>query len=396
MKDVARRGDDRGVLGVAIVGFGWMGQVHARSYARLWQHYPDAPLRPLLVAVADPEESRHETARSSYSIGEAATEWQDVVARDDVDVVSVCGPNFLHRDVAVAAAQAGKHLWVEKPAGRHLADTMEIADAVRSAGVQAAVGFNYRNAPAVELAREIVGSGRIGEIETAWVRLFSDYAAHPDGALSWRFDRAYAGNGVLGDLASHGLDLARYVVGQQTGEVVDVVADQATFIPQRPEAVGAVSHFATAPGGKLGPVGNEDHVSALLRFDSGARGVVECSRVAVGEQCAYGFEVRGTQGAVAWDFRRMGELRVCADQGYQDVAWQVRHVGPGNGELAAFQPGPGVPMGFDDLKVIEAERLVRSIAEGKPVGATIDDALWAARLVEAMGRSFEERRWVKP
>ena len=120
---------------------------------------------------------------------------------------------------------------------------------LRSAGVQAAVGFNYRNAPAVELAREIVGSGRIGEIETASVRLFSDYAAHPDGALSWRFDRTHAGNGVLGDLASHGLDLARYVVGQQTGEVVDVVADQATFIPQRPEASRArSSHFATAAG----------------------------------------------------------------------------------------------------------------------------------------------------
>lgn len=396
MTEAVHAGGRGGELRVGVVGFGWMGQVHARAYARLLQHYPDAPLRPRLVAVADIEQPRQETAKSSFGFAEAVSDYRELIARDDVDVVSVCGPNFVHRDVAVAAARAGKHIWVEKPAGRHLADTTEIAEAVLAAGVQSAVGFNYRNAPAVELAREIVATGRVGEVETTSVRLLSDYAAHPDGALSWRFDPAYAGTGVLGDLASHGLDLARYVVGQQAGEVVDLVADQATFITQRPEPVGAVSHFATAAGGKLGPVGNEDHITALLRFASGARGVIEASRVAVGEQCAYGFEVRGDRGAVAWDFRRMGELRVCVDQGYQNAAWQVRYVAPGMGELAAFQPGAGVAMGYDDLKVVEAERLVRSIAGGEPVGATIADAVWTARLVEAMVTSIADGRWVKP
>jgi predicted dehydrogenase len=165
-------------------------------------------------------------------------------------------------------------------------------------------------------------------------------------------------------------------------------------VAERPEPTGTVSHFSTAAGGRMGPVGNEDQASALLRFESGARGYLESSRVAVGEQCTYGIEVRGTRGAVGWDFRRMQELQVCVGQDYQNAAWQKRYVSPGMGELAAFQPGAGVTMGYDDLKVIEAERLVRSIAHGKPVGATIDDAVEAARLIEAIVRSASERRWV--
>ncbi len=381
-------------LGVGVVGFGWMGQVHSRAFSRLLHHYPATQLEPRLMVAADTDPGRREVALRSYGFSSAVSDWVELVARDDVDLVSVCGPNFVHRDIAVAAAQGGKHVWVEKPAGRHLADTTDIAQAVHGNGVCCAVGFNYRNVPAVELARDIVRSGQLGRVETLAVRLLSDYAAHPDGALSWRFDPEYAGTGVLGDLASHGLDLLRYVAGEQTGEVSELVADQATYIAQRPRPSSTVSHFATAAGGQLGPVGNEDQVSVLLRLQSGAHGHLESSRIAVGEQCTYGIEVRGERGALAWDFRRMGELRVCLGDGYQDLAWQVRYVSAGAGELAAFQPGAGVAMSYDDLKVIEAERLVRSITAGVPVGATIDDAVVAARLVEAIVSSCRERRWV--
>jgi predicted dehydrogenase len=389
----ARR-DEPGALGVAVAGFGWMGQVHARAHTRLLQHYPDAPLRPRLVAVADPEPSRQEHAVAAFGFEAAVADYRDLLARDDVEVVSVCGPNFVHREISVAAAEAGKHVWVEKPAGRDLADTQAIAEAVHAAGVQSAVGFNYRNAPAVEAARDLIAAGEIGDVETVSVRLLADYAAHPDGALSWRFDPVFAGTGVLGDLASHGLDLARHMCGQKVGEIRELVADEATFIAERPKPAGAVSHFSRAEGGRMGPVGNEDHVSALLRFESGARGHLESSRVAVGEQCTYAIEVRGARGAIAWDFRRMQELQVCAGQDYQNAAWQTVYVAPGMGDLAAFQPAAGVTMGYDDLKVIEAERLVRSIAHGKPVGATIDDAVEAARLIEAIVLSAAERRWV--
>ena len=381
-------------LRYAVIGFGWMGQVHARALSRLPQHFPDSPLRPCFVAVADPDEVRRDQARTSYWFEHTYADWHELLERDDIDLVSVCGPNFVHREIGSAVAESGRHLWIEKPAGRGLADTSAIAQAVRKAGVVSTVGFNYRHVPAVELARSLVEEGRLGDLQAVNVSLLADYSAHPDGALSWRFDPEYAGTGVLGDLASHGFDLATYVGGRRTGRITELVSDQATFIPERPQVSGAVSHFSRGGEGPRGSVGNEDQASALLRFESGAHGYLETSRVAVGEQCSYGIEVRGTRGALRWDFRRMGELQVCVDQDYQDAGWQTHYVKPGDGELGSFQPGAGVAMGYDDLKVIEARLLVESIATGTPVGATIEDAVTTARVIEAMVESFEERRWV--
>jgi predicted dehydrogenase len=378
-------------LRVGIVGFGWMGQVHARAYARLRQHHPAATLAPVLVAVADnAADTRLANAVAAYGFSAVHTDWPELVARDDLDLVSVTGPNFLHRDVAVAAAKAGKHVWVEKPAGRNADETRQIRDAVRAGGVQSAAGFNYRNVPAVERARQLIGDGRLGAVEHVTIRLLSDYAAHPDAGLTWRFLNEWAGSGVLGDLVSHGIDLGRHLAG----EITELVSDRATFIGSRPLVGAAVDRSTRVTGGARGVVENEDYVSVLLRFGSGARGVLESSRVAVGEQCTYGVEVHGERGALAWDFRRMGELRVALEQDFTDAAYATLYCRPGDGELGAFQPASGIAMGFDDLKVVELHRLVTSIATGQPVGATIDDAVRAAELVEAIADSADRRAWV--
>ncbi len=256
--------------------------------------------------------------------------------------------------------------------------------------MQSAAGFNYRNAPAVEAAKALIADGRLGTIEHVTLRLLSDYAADPAGALTWRYENAWAGSGVLGDLVSHAVDLGRYVVG----ELAEVVCDTATFIPQRRRPGAATTGHGASGTGELGTVENEDYVNALLRFANGARGLLESSRVAVGEQNTYGFEVHGDRGALAWDFRRMGELQVAIDQDFADAAWSTRYVTPATGEFRAFQPGAGIAMSYDDLKVIEARRLVESIATGTPHGATIDDAVRAARLVDALAESAAGRRWV--
>lgn len=377
-------------LRVGIVGFGWMGQVHARALSRLLQHYPDAPRRPRLIAVADnAPDDRTRRAADAYGFEHLLSDWRELVTHDEVDLVCVTGPNFIHRDVAVAAAEAGKHLWVEKPAGRNAVETAEIAAAVEAAGVQAATGFNYRNVPAVDRAREIVASGRIGAVEHTIVRFLADYSADPDAALSWRFQNEFAGSGVLGDLVSHAADLVQHVVAP----IAELVVDRATFIPQRRAAVAGAMHYEKGAG-ELGDVENEDYVNALFRLGDGSRGILESSRTAVGEQNTYGFEVHGTKGAVAWDFRRMNELKVSAGQDYLNSFYTTEYAGPGDGELSVFQPGTNNPIGFDDLKVVEARRLVESIATGKPVGATIHDALAAARVVDAMIISSDERKWV--
>ncbi|MGI8678005.1 MAG: Gfo/Idh/MocA family protein [Jatrophihabitans sp.] len=367
-----------------------MGQVHARSYARVRHHYPALALAPRPVLVADAEADRRADAVDRYGFETAAARWQDVLRDDRVHAVSVTAPNFLHREIGTAVAEAGKHLWIEKPVGLSAMDARAVAEAGIANGVQSTVGFNYRNAPAVQHARNLVTAGAIGRVTNARFRLFADYAAHPQGALSWRFDHARGGPGVIGDLVSHGIDLARYLLG----EVDTLVADTAIFIAERPRPTGAGSHFAVATGGILGPVENEDYLNCLLRFASGARGSIESSRVSVSDQCNYGFEIHGTAGALSWDFRRMGELAVSTGGEYLDQTVSTVFVGPGDGELAAFQPAAGIAMSYDDLKVIEAAAFLESIAVGEPRGATLSDAVGSAAILDAMVESAQTRRWI--
>ncbi|MFD8097138.1 Gfo/Idh/MocA family protein [Streptomyces malaysiensis] len=379
-------------LGVAVVGFGWMGRVHTQAYIRLPHHFPRLSVRPELVAVADEVPGRAEEAAERYGFATAGRDWREVAADPRVQAVSIAAPNFLHREIGVAMARAGKHIWIEKPVGLTADDARAVAGAVAEAGVQGAVGFNYRNAPAVQTARAMIAAGEIGTVTHARIRLFSDYAAHPEGALTWRYERARGGSGVLGDLASHGVDLARFLLG----EIDTLTADTAVFVPERARPTGATAGHTRATGGELGPVENEDYVSCLLRFASGARGVLEACRVSVGEQNTYGFEIHGTKGAVFWDFRRMGELGVSRGSAYQDQPVSTVYIGPGHGEYAAFQPGSANSMGYDDLKVIEAYHFMRSIAEGTAHGATLDDAVHSASVLDAMTRSADLGTWVSP
>ncbi|MCL7425853.1 Gfo/Idh/MocA family protein [Streptomyces sp. YS415] len=376
-------------LGVAVIGFGWMGRVHTQAYARVRHHYPHLPLRPELVTVAEEVPGRAEEAAAQFGFASTTRHWREVAADPRVRAVSITAPNFLHREIGVAMAGAGKHIWIEKPVGLTAADARAVADAVAQAGVCGTVGFNYRNAPAVEKARDLIAAGEIGTVTHARVRLFSDYAAHPESALTWRYERERGGSGVLGDLASHGVDLARYLLG----ELTSLTADTAVFVPERARPTGATAGHTRVRGGALGPVENEDYVNCLLRFASGARGVLEASRVAVGEQNTYGFEVHGTRGALLWDFRRMNELGVSRGTAYQDQPVSTVYVGPGDGEFGAFQPGAGNAMGYDDLKVVEAYRFLRSIAEHRPYGATLADAVRSADALEAMTRSAATGTW---
>jgi predicted dehydrogenase len=381
---------DRTTIGVAVAGFGWMGRVHTQSYARVLHHFPGLAVRPELVAVADEAPGRADEAAALYGFATATRDWRDLARDPRVQAVSVAAPNFLHREIGVGLAEAGKHIWIEKPVGLTADDARAVAAAARTSGVQGAVGFNYRNAPAVAAARDLIANGELGAITHARFRLFSDYAAHPDGALTWRYERARGGSGVLGDLAAHGVDLVWYLLG----DIRALVADSAVFVPQRARPSGATAGHTRASGGEMGPVENEDYVSSQLRMASGARVVLEASRIAVGEQNNYGFEVHGTRGAMWWDFRRMGELAVSVGDAYQDQAASTVFVGPPHGEYAAFQPGAAIAMGYDDLKVIEAYHFLRSVAGGKPYGTTLDDAVRSATALDAMARSVETGGWV--
>ena len=202
-------------------------------------------------------------ARDVLGYARASTDYRDVLADPDVDLVSICAPNMLHREIGVAAARAGKPFWIEKPVGRDAGETAEVAAAARAAGVTTSIGYNYRHVPAVERVRELIAAGRLGRITNVRAVFFNSYASEPNGALSWRFRREEAGTGALGDLLSHVVDLMQYVVAP----ITEVSSLLSTVYAQRPILpMGSGTHFAVIENGEMGEVENDDYVAALVRF----------------------------------------------------------------------------------------------------------------------------------
>jgi predicted dehydrogenase len=314
-----------------------------------------------------------------------------VIEDPEVDAVSITAPNFMHREMALAAAEAGKHFWGEKPLGRFPPETAEIAAAAERAGIRTIVGLNYRHPPAVQHARRLIADGALGEITHFRMQFVASYSSNPKGALSWRFTRELAGLGILADLGSHAVDLAQCLLGP----IVRVAASTAILIPRRPKlAMGEGTHFSVVEdASELAEVENEDWAAALVEFESGVKGTIEVSRVIVGAEARYVFEANGTQGAVSWDFERMNELQVYTALPTGDSGSARVLMGPGHPGFARFQPGQGIPMGYDDLKVIEAHLFLDSIADGVQREPGVREIAAAAEVLEAMLRSAESGRW---
>jgi len=336
-------------------------------------------------------------AREVLGYERGSSDYREVLADPEVDVVSICAPNVLHREIGVAAAEAGKHFWIEKPVGRTVTETAAVAAAARAAGTVTSIGYNYRHAPAVEHSRELIASGALGRITNVRAVFFSGYGAEPKGALSWRFQRQLAGSGALGDLLSHVVDLMQYVVGP----MVEVTALTSTIYTERPILpMGSATHFAVIENGELGPVENEDYAAALVRFADDGRGVgavgtLEASRTIVGPQCGLGFEIYGTDGSLVWNFEQMNELRLCLGRGGPHQGYTTVLGNPHLGDYGRFQPGPGIAMGYDDLKVIEAKKFLVAVTGGERWNCSVDDALSAAEVVAAAERSAADGSWQK-
>lgn len=377
-------------IGIGVIGMGWMGRVHTAAYRRLPEHFPNLGVRPRLLMAADVSEDRR---RHAERIGfETTTEdWRAVVDDPRVEVVNVTLPNAMHREVALAALEAGKHVWVEKPVGRGVEDTAAVAEAAARAGVVTGVGFCYRFAPAVQHARALIEAGAIGEVNHYRGVFLADYANRPDAAASWRFSRAQAGSGALGDLMAHVVDMTHYLVGP----IERLSGRTATMYPRRPRLpVGEGTHFSRVASDDLVDVDNEDWAGALFEFGGGTVGSLEASRVVVGPRVQMRFEVHGTEGALSWELERMNELERFqlsddgGDEGYTTILAGAQHP-----DFAAFQPGAGVPMGYDDLRVLEARNFLANVRDGEQREPGVEEMLACARVLQAIERSAETGAW---
>ncbi len=383
-------------VGVGLISVGWMGKVHSRAYDAIPVVYPELGIVPKLVIAADTEPSRAEYAKDVLGFAESTLDYHEVLAHPDVDVVSICAPNFLHAEIGIAAAKAGKAFWIEKPVGRGAVETRAVEAAANEAGVVTSIGFNYRHAPAIEKAKALIAEGALGRITNIRGTFFADYSSEPNGALSWRFKRDLAGSGVLGDLMGHLVDLMHYIAGP----ISDVSALTSTIHTQRPiQQMGKGTHFDVIEGGEMGDVENEDYAALLVRFAgdavaANAVGTLEASRVAVGPRASYNIEIYGTEGSLKWDFERMNEFEVAIGRSGDLLGYQRVMAGPHFGDFAHFQPGAGTGMGFDDLKVVEARKFLESFVGARHVNSNIHDAVAAAQVVDAAERSAANGEWI--
>lgn len=377
-------------IGVGVIGMGWMGTVHSRSLRAAGDRFFDQGLRPQLVICADESVTRARGAQERFGFAAASTDWREVIDHPEVEAVTIATPNHLHLEIVRAAAAAGKHILCEKPVGRSPAETIAAAQAAWAAGVLTLVGYNYRWAPLVQFARQRIAGGELGRLTHYRGRFLTGYASDPRGVLSWRFQQDYAGWGTLGDLMAHAVDMALMLAGP----VRRVTADRATFVPQRPLSTGTGTHFNVgAATGPQGDVENEDYVGALVQFANGAQGTLEACRVITGPDCQMAFEVNGTDGAMQWDFERMNELLVLRPTRAGGGGFARILGGPEHPFHDRFAPGPGIGLGYDDLKAIEAAQFLQSIYDGKQGEPGLDDAAKVARVLDAMARSWSTERW---
>lgn len=370
---------------------GWMGETHSRAYRQIGDRFRDSGIRPRLVVCSDSLEQRANEARERFGFERSTTDWQEVIDNPAVEVVNIAAPNGRHLEMVEAAARAGKHIFCEKPVGKDPSETAQCEKAARDADVRTFVGYNYRWPPLVQYTHDLIQSGKLGKLTYYRGRFFSCYASNPFGVLSWRFQREH-GLGTLGDLMSHVIDMAHMLIGP----IQKTISHRETFIRERPVVTaGEGTHFSLGTkDSPMADVTNEDYVGALVEFENGVRGNLEGCRAFNGPKCEMAFEINGTEGALRWNFERMNEVELQyrneneAEDGYTTVFGAPTH--PYHDR---FNPGPGIGMGYEDLKTIEAIEFLKSIKEEKQAAPGFKEALAVANVQTAMIQSWKTERW---
>ncbi len=362
-----------GTLGVGLIGTGFMGKCHALAFAAVGRVFGDVAA-PRLALLCDTPAERAVAMAGQFGFERATDDWQALVTDPAVDIVSITTPNRLHREIALAAIAAGKHVYCEKPLALTLAEAEEMAAAAERAGVRTMVGYNYIKNPAFTHAVRLVEDGTIGRPIHFRGFVDEDYQADPEIAWTWRARLDEAGLGTLGDLGCHLVSMACGLLGP----IDSLIADMATVHETRP----------LPDGSGRAAVENEDVASALVRFASGVTGLISTSRSAWGRKNRLGWELHGTRGMLVFEQERMNELQLfvndgpAATQGFRTIL-----TGPSHPPYGAFCPAPGHQLGFNDLKVIEAAAFLRALASGDRPYPDFGHALAFERVIHAIARS---------
>lgn len=376
---------------VGMVGYKFMGKAHSNAYRALPMFFPDS-IKPEMKAICGRNPDGLEQARAQFGWESSETDWRELIKREDIDLIDINAPSDAHKEIALAAAAAGKHLFCEKPLALTLADSKEMLAAAEKAGVKHMVGFNYRFAPAVQLAKKIISDGRLGKIYHFRGWFLQDWIIDPSFPLVWRLQKEIAGSGSHGDLGAHVIDMARFLVG----EFKEVIGMSETFIKQRPiaEAMTGLS----AKGGGGGPKGDvtvDDATLFMARFDNGALGSFEATRFAAGHRCTNSFEINGSKGSIKFDFERMNELQVFFTDDAEDVQGfrRVLATDPAHAYMDAWWPA-GHTIGYEHTFTHEVHELMQAFAEDRQPVPNFVDGVKCQAVLKAVDKSIAERRWI--
>ena len=379
-------------LRIGMVGYKFMGKAHSNAYRALPMFFPHA-VKPEMAVICGRNKDAVEAAASQFGWAETETDWNALIAREDIDMIDINAPSDAHKEIALSAAKAGKHIFCEKPLALNLNDAREMLQAAEEAGIKHMIGFNYRFSPAVQLAKKLVKSGRLGSIYHFRAWFLQDWIMDPDFPLVWRLQKDIAGSGSLGDLGAHLIDLAHDLVG----DVDEVIGMSETFIKERP--IAAEMTGLSAKGSNDAPRGEvtvDDATLFMARFNNGALGSFEATRFAAGHRSTNSFEINGSLGSVRFDFERMNELEVYFTSDEEDVQGfrRVLATDPAHAYSEAWWP-PGHTIGFEHTFIHEMLEFTRAIEEDRQPAPNFRDGVKCQAVLEAVERSVQERRWVK-
>jgi predicted dehydrogenase len=369
-------------LGIAMIGAGKMARAHSQAYLTATRFF-DLPLEPVFSVLAGHTRGRAEQVARAFGWQDVSCDWREVVARDDVDLVDICAPNALHAEIACAAAERGKAVVCEKPLAVDLRSAERMVEAVERARVAHMVVFNYRYAPAVRHAHDLLASGRLGEVRQFRLHFLQDWLVDATRPMSWRL-RADEGGGALLDLGAHLVDLVHHLIGP----IARVAAAGAQFVTERPDQSGVPR-----------PVDVEDVAEALVVTRSGAVGSFGVSRVAGGHLCQNGFEIVASGGSVRWELQRLNELDVYLTDGPAALrGWRTVSVtAPGVHPWADAWWGAGHPLGYAETMVHQLAAVVGHLggAGPEPEPPTFRDGLRCQRVLAAVARAARAGQWVE-
>jgi predicted dehydrogenase len=381
-------------LNVGLIGGGFMGKAHSLAYAAMPMFFWPAPAMPDRKVIAEANPDLAAEAARRFGFENSTADWRSIIDDPDIHVVDIATPNHLHAEIAIAAAEAGKHIICEKPLARTGEESKAMYDAVKDKNIVHMVAFNYRRTPAVALAKKYIEEGAIGQILNFRGTYLQDWSADPNSPLSWRFQKSIAGSGALGDIATHVIDMARYLVGEFSA----VNALLSTWIPERPLQTGGADALGTVRGGEgpRGPVDVDDEVMTMIRFANGAVGSVEATRNAHGRNNYITFEIHGTEGSIVFNYERRDELQVCfaSDPGDRR-GFRTVYTGPAHPYGEGLWPIPALGIGYGETKIIEAHDFFKAIAEGGSVSPSFADGYQVALIDDAIVESAAKEAWVE-